>query len=316
MPIIDENEYTFMSADGKTPIHVHEWVPDCDLNGVIQIAHGVSEYIERYERFARFMAAKGFVVVGNDHLGHGKSVQSQDDLGYFADTDGWIKVVDDIEALRALTETKYPGIPYFLFGHSMGSFLTRTYLCRFPYAPLAGVILSGTGQNPAPVIMAGALTCDAEILHLGPHGRSQLVNDLAFGAYNKDFQPERTPFDWLSRDEKSVDKYVADPLCGFNCTVNLYRDMMFGLKYISEKRNLDKMNKELPVYFMSGDKDPVGANGVGMVKAYTMFVKAGVRDVKYKLYPDGRHEMLNELNRDEVMKDISDWIFSKVYTEF
>lgn len=316
MPIIDEYEYSFTSSDLKTPIHVHEWVPDCDINGVIQIAHGVSEYIERYERFARFMAAKGFVVVGNDHLGHGKSVLSEDDRGWFALSDGWMKVVVDMDTLRTQTARKYPGVPYFLFGHSMGSFLTRTYLCRYVDAPLTGVILSGTGQNPAAIIMAGALACDAEMLRLGPKGRSETVNKLAFGAYNKEFEPARTPFDWLSRDEAMVDKYVNDPLCGFNCTVTLYRDMMFGLKYISERRNLNKMNKDLPVYLMSGDKDPVGANGLGVVKTYSMFLKAGMKDVKYKLYPDGRHEMLNEINRDEVMRDIADWVFSKIDAGF
>lgn len=315
MPIIDEHEYTFTSSDGHTPIHVREWVPDCDLNGVVQITHGVAEHIDRYERFARFLAAKGFAVVGNDHLGHGKSIASPDCLGYFADTDGWMKIVDDVEQLRVMTARKYPGLPYFLFGHSMGSFVARTWLCRYSYCPVNGVILSGTGQNPYPVIFAGAMLCDAEIVRIGPRAYSELVDKTAFGAYNKGFEPSRTAFDWLSRDCAEVDKCVADPLCGFPCSVGLYRDMMFGLKYISERPNLRKMNPDMPIYLMSGDKDPVGANGEGVAKVYAMLLRSGVKDVTYRFYPEGRHEMLNEINRDEVMKEIAAWLFSKIDNE-
>ncbi|MEG1632597.1 MAG: alpha/beta hydrolase [Oscillospiraceae bacterium] len=312
MPIISENEYTFTSADRITQIHVHEWIPDCDINGVVQLVHGIAEYIERYEGFARFLAAKGFVVVGNDHLGHGKSVLSQDDIGFFAERDGWMKVVSDVEKLRVLTAKKYPGVPYFIFGHSMGSFLTRTHLIRFPDAPITGVVLSGTGQNPSAVVMAGSLLCDTAILKNGPRSRSKTINDIAFGTYNKSFEPRRTDFDWLSSDPAIVDAYVADPLCGFLPTVGLFRDMMWGMRYNAKPANLKEMNKELPVYLMSGDKDPVGSDGIGVAKVYGAFLKAGMKDVLYKFYPEGRHEMLNEMNKDDVMKDILAWLFKKI----
>lgn len=315
MPIIDEHEYTFISCDGHTPIHVHEWVPDCDLNGVIQIAHGVAEYIDRYDRFARYLCSKGFAVVGNDHLGHGQSTADPDCLGWFADENGWMKVVGDIEKLRVTTQEKFKGLPYFMYGHSMGSFLMRTWLCIFSNCPVNGMILSGTGQNPYAVTFAGAMLCDEEILRLGAHAYSEIVDKAAFGGYNKNFEPARTRFDWLSRDEAEVDKYIADPYCGFDCSVGLFRDLMFGLKYIAERRNLKNANKKLPIYLMSGDKDPVGSNGMGVAKVYAMLMRAGITDVKYKLYPDGRHEMHNEINRDEVMKDLSDWIFSKIDNE-
>jgi alpha-beta hydrolase superfamily lysophospholipase len=312
MPVIEEKEYTFPSANHFTKIHVHEWIPDCDLNGVVQIVHGVAEYIERYDAFARFLCGKGFAVVGNDHLGHGQSIIMQEDLGYFDAHDGWNEVVCDIEQLRAMTAARFPDTPYFLFGHSMGSFLTRTFLIDHPEAPLAGVILSGTGQNPAPVVAAGKLICQTELVLHGPRYRSEAVDNLAFGSYNKNFQPQRTKFDWLSRDTENVDKYAADPLCGFLCTVSLYRDMMGGLQYIGKSSNLAKMNKALPIYFMSGDKDPVGGDGMGVAKVFGMFKKAGMRDVFYKFYKDGRHEMLNEINRDQVMADIADWLFKKI----
>ena len=305
MPMITENNYTFRSADGVTPIHVREWVPDCDINGVVQIAHGINEYIGRYADFARFLASKGFVVVGNDHLGHGESVLSPDCLGFFALDDGWYKVVADMEQLRELTAAKWPEAPYFLFGHSMGSFLTRTYMIRYPGAKLSGVILSGTGQAPAPVVAAGRFLCDGDMLKNGPTHRSETISNVAF-------EPKRTKYDWLTRDEAVVDAYAKDPLCTFTPTTSLFRDMMYGLSIIGRQRNLAKMNKDLPVYFMSGDKDPVGGDGVQVAKVYSMFVRAGMKDVFYKFYKDGRHEMLNESNRDEVYRDILNWLFKKI----
>ena len=274
MPIITENNYTFTSADGATPIHVREWVPDCDINGVVQLG---PEY-----------------------------------LGFFALDEGWYKVVADMEQLRELTAAKWPEAPYFLFGHSMGSFLTRTYLIRYPGAPLAGVILSGTGQAPEPVVAAGRFLCDGDMLKNGPMHRSEAISNVAFGSYNKAFEPKRTKYDWLTRDETIVDTYAQDPLCTFTPTTSLFRDMMYGLSIIGRRRNLEKMNKDLPIYFMSGDKDPVGGNGVQVAKVYSMFIRAGMRDVFYKFYKDGRHEMLNETNRDEVYNDILNWLFKKL----
>ena len=215
MPIITENEYTFTSANGSTPIHVREWVPDCDINAVVQISHGICEYAGRYAPFARYLASKGFVVVANDHLGHGQSVLSEEDLGYFGPLGSWETVVADIEQLRRLTAEKWPESPYFLLGHSMGSFLARTWLIRHPEVELAGVILSGTGQPAAPVLAAGRMLCDADVLKNGPRHRSLDIYGMAFGSYNKKIEPRRSPYDWLTRDEAVVDAYAADPLCTF-----------------------------------------------------------------------------------------------------
>ena len=181
MPIITENEYTFTSANGSTPIHVREWVPDCDINAVVQISHGICEYAGRYAPFARYLASKGFVVVANDHLGHGQSVLSEEDLGYFGPLGSWETVVADIEQLRRLTAEKWPESPYFLLGHSMGSFLARTWLIRHPEVELAGVILSGTGQPAAPVLAAGRMLCDADVLKNGPRHRRGEMYGLALG---------------------------------------------------------------------------------------------------------------------------------------
>jgi alpha-beta hydrolase superfamily lysophospholipase len=312
MPLITDHEYTFTSSDGTTPIRVREWIPDGEITGVFQIAHGVAEYIDRYADFARFLAASGFAVVGNDHLGHGKSIAGTETLGFFSEQDGWNTVVDDMEKLRQITAKKWPSAPYFLFGHSMGSFLARTYLIRYPAAPLSGAILSGTGQNPAPMILGGQILCRAEIAKHGPHYQSERINTMAFGSYNKGFEPHRTEFDWLSADGGMVDAYVADPLCGFVPTTGLFLDMMNGLAYISKKRNLGRMNKNLPVYFMSGKKDPVGGNGTGVKKVYGMFLAAGMKDVFCKFYEDGRHEMLNEKDKEKVYADIHGWMTAKL----
>lgn len=312
MPIITENDYTFMSSNGQTPVHVREWIPDCDINGVVHIAHGICEYAGRYTGFARYLASKGFVVVANDHLGHGQSVLSEDDLGYFGPLGSWELVVGDMEQLRALSAQKWPEVPYFLLGHSMGSFLTRTYLIRYPESPLTGVILSGTGQPPAPVLAAGRMLCDADVLKNGPRHRSLNIYGMAFGDYNRGIEPRRTPYDWISRDEAVVDAYAADPLCTFIPTSSLFREMLSGLATVGSLRELGPMRKDLPVILMSGDADPVGGRGVQVARVYSLLVRAGCTDVAYKFYPGARHEILNETNRDEVYKDILDWLFAKM----
>ena len=310
MPIITENEYTFLSSNGETPIHVREWVPDCDINGVVQIAHGICEYAGRYEGFARYLASKGFVVAANDHLGHGQSVLSEEDLGYFGPLGSWELVVEDIERLRALTAEKWPEAPYFLLGHSMGSFLTRTYLIRYPEAPLSGVILSGTGQPPAAVLAGGRMLCDADVLKNGPRHRSLNIYGMAFGSYNKGIEPRRTPYDWICRDEAVVDAYAADPLCTFVPTSSLFREMLSGLATVGSLHEVSAMRKDLPLILMSGDADPVGGRGVQVAKVYSLLVRAGCKDVAYKFYPGARHEILNETNRADVYKDILDWLFA------
>ena len=312
MPIITENEYTFTSANGSTPIHVREWVPDCDINAVVQISHGICEYAGRYAPFARYLASKGFVVVANDHLGHGQSVLSEEDLGYFGPLGSWETVVGDIEQLRRLTAEKWPESPYFLLGHSMGSFLARTWLIRHPEVEPAGVILSGTGQPAAPVLAAGRMLCDADVLKNGPRHRSWDYYGMAFGSYNTKIAPRRSPYDWLTRDEAVVDAYAADPLCTFTPTSSLFREMLSGLATVGSAREISRMSKDIPIILMSGDADPVGGWGVQVAKVYSLLVRAGCRDVAYKFYPGARHEILNETNKAEVYKDILDWLCAKI----
>ena len=229
------SEFFFPSSDGKTLIHVNQWTPsERKILGVVQIAHGVAEYGARYAPFARFLCDHGFVVVANDHLGHGQSLIQGGPMVYLGEKDGWWNVVDDIESLRSRMAKVFPGKPYFLFGHSMGSFLSRTHLIRYP-GRLDGCVLCGTGHQSPALIAGGKLIADREIRRLGKKAFSARADDLAFGAYNKAFAPTRTRFDWVSASEENVDAYIADPLCGGDTTLGLFRDMLDGLSYITRQ---------------------------------------------------------------------------------
>ena len=302
------SEFFFPSSDGKTLIHVNQWTPsERKILGVVQIAHGVAEYGARYAPFARFLCDHGFVVVANDHLGHGQSLIQGGPMVYLGEKDGWWNVVDDIESLRSRMAKVFPGKPYFLFGHSMGSFLSRTHLIRYP-GRLDGCVLCGTGHQSPALIAGGKLIADREIRRLGKKAFSARADDLAFGAYNKAFAPTRTRFDWVSASEENVDAYIADPLCGGDTTLGLFRDMLDGLSYITRQSNMDKMDADLPVFFIAGDQDPVGDMGKGVRKAHDCFKKAGIRDRSIKLYHGLRHEILNEASRQYVYRDVLDWL--------
>ena len=213
--------------------------------------------------------------------------------------------------LRRRTAKVFPDKPYFLFGHSMGSFLSRTHLIRYP-GRLSGCVLCGTGHQSAAIIAGGKLVADHEIKRLGKKAYSAKADDLAFGAYNKAFAPTRTRFDWVSASEANVDAYIADPLCGGDTTLGLFRDMLDGLSCITKQSNINKMDKSLPVFFIAGDQDPVGDMGKGVQKAYNCFKKAGLQDVSIKLYHGLRHEILNEASKQYVYKDVLDWLTARV----
>ena len=303
--------YRYPSADGIHQIFTQEWQPDAAPRGIVQIVHGIVEHSGRYDRFARFLAEQGYLVVAEDHLGHGLTEASAETRGYFTKRQGWKTVVNDVAELHRRTAERYPGVPYFLFGHSMGSFLVRTYLFRKP-APLTGVILSGTGQQPALLMLGGRLLTRLYRLVAGEHFRSGLVHGMALGGYNKPFIPNRTDSDWLTRDEAIVDAYIADPLRAPRPTVGLYSDLMQGITMMQKPANLQKMQKNLPILFISGDKDPVGNMGEGVKAVYDSFLEAGCTDITLKLYAGGRHELLNELNWAEVFEDLQDWLNRKL----
>lgn len=304
-------DFYFNSSTGKNKIHARMCVPDAEPRAIVQIIHGIAEYIDRYDEFMSFLADNGIIAVGTDHLGHGKSIESEEQTGFFAYDNGWDYAVRDEEVLRLAMHENYPELPIIVFGHSMGSFMARTLLIRYPDAFNAAII-SGTGNQGAALVNGGLFMGNLVTGLKGAHHYSKFLNNLAFGSYNKIYDNPKTEYDWLSRDEANVQKYIDDPLCGFIPSCSLFRDMMTGVKFITNKKNLTAMNKDMPVYFMSGDMDPVGECGKGVQKAYNNFLEAGMKDVSIKLYPGGRHEMLNEINKDEVYTDILAWLASKI----
>ena len=305
--MVQRREFFYPSADGRTRIHAVCWQGEGKPRAIVQISHGICEYVERYAPFAEYLAEHGFLVVGNDHLGHGKSFQDPTRQGLFAEKDGWSLVVRDIEALRAKTAGEHPGVPYFLLGHSMGSFLARTYLIRYP-GRVDGALICGTGQQPQRLLRLGLGVTEALCRVRGPRYRSAAVKQMTFGSYNRRIQPVRTPDDWVCGDESVIDAYVKDPGCQLLPTVSLYRDMLGGIRFISQPENLAKMDKTTPVFFFAGAEDPVGDYGEGVTRAYDSFVRAGCSDVKKTLYPGARHEVLNDRTRDQVWSDVLAWI--------
>ena len=301
--------FTFLSTDGKTQLHGMRWEPEGrSVRAVLQICHGVAEHIARYDAFARYLNELGIAVVGHDHLGHGRSLPEGGTPVYFGEGNTWHTVVDDIYVLHQRIRLWYPDVPLCIMGHSMGSFLTRTYLIRYPGTVKAAIIM-GTGWQPKAVVAGGLAVARATAAVVGESGTSDLVTQLAFGAYNKQFAPNRTSCDWLSADTDNVDAYMADPLCGADATVGLFRQMLHGIAFNQNPKNLARMDTSLPVLLISGDRDPVGDMGKGVRRTADAFRKAGLSDVTLKLYPGLRHEILNEgPMRQTVYEDIWHWL--------
>ena len=304
--MIRTTHFRYPSARDGCSIHAQEWAPEGPPRGIVQLVHGISEHIGRYDETARFLAEHGLLVCGGDHLGHGQTA-ADGSYGFFAPENGWSLAARDVRSLRELEGARHPDLPYFLLGHSMGSFLTRTYLILWP-GTVSGAVLMGTGQEPAPLIALGRRAAALECRRLGPRGVSPLVHSLSLGAYNRRFRPNRTASDWLSRDPAEVDAFLADPLCQFRPTVSLFRDMMGGLHLIARRDQLERMDPSVPVCFLSGREDPVGGMGRGVEKVVQMFRSAGCRDLSVHLYPGARHELFHEQNRREVWNDLLDWL--------
>ena len=301
------DEFYFPSKDGNTEIHTIEWKPEGEVRAVLQICHGMVEYIKRYDEFAQFLCEKGFYVVGNDHLGHGKSVQSKSEYGFFEKKYGNACVLGDIHTLRQRTVKKYPEMPYFMLGHSMGSSLLRQYIQMYGNG-LSGVVLMGvvTDHRRSSLLFVKQL-CRLMAAVRGWHYRSRMVDELVTGSFNKKFKPSVTRADWITSDKEHLDAYVTDPLCSFMFTVNAYYSMMAGMLGMQKKENISMIPKSLPVLFVSGAEDPVGNFGKGVRKVCEIYKSAGLRDVSLKLYEGDRHEILNETNREQVYQELYEW---------
>ncbi|MBP3696015.1 MAG: lysophospholipase [Clostridia bacterium] len=305
-------EYKIPSKSGVADVFARCWAPaDENPKAIFQIVHGMAEHGERYADFAEYLCSKGFAVLADDHVGHGKSVKSDDDLGYFGENGGWDAFVEDERALTELIKKEYPDTPVIFFGHSMGSFIAREYLRRYgdDEAIKGGIICGTSGKNPASAIaikLAGAIAKSK-----GSRHRSEFINNVAFGAYNKKFEGA-TAFDWLSSDTEQVKKYIEDKYCGYLFTAAGYKDLFTVLTVVSGKEWFKNMPKDLPLLVISGEDDPVGNYGKGIKQVYNDLKREGVKDVTLKLYPGLRHEILNERKNKTVYEDMAAWSLGKI----
>lgn len=300
----------YYDSCGAGKIHGCRWTPEGQITAVVQIVHGIAEYVERYDAFAEYLNSQGILVVAEDHMGHGKSIDHGGTKGFF--DGGWSAAVEDSCRLIRNTGNEFPGVPFILFGHSMGSFMARTILCKHPDMGLAGAVICGTGWMPDAVIGAGKAAAGLICKIIGERTPSDRLQNMIFGGYNKKIEHPRTSSDWLSRDNAVVDAYEADPMCGFTVCCGLLRDMMSGMAYNQKPENLARMKKDLPVLFIAGGEDPVGDYGKSVLQAADKFREYGMQDVTHKIYPLCRHEILNEINRQEVFGDIHGWIQKKI----
>lgn len=301
-----KREFFYPSKDGTTRIHGIEWIPEGEVIAVLQMCHGMVEYIDRYDEFAAFMAGNGFYVVGHDHLGHGKSVTGEEKLGYFHHPDGNACVIGDIHQLRRHAQKNYPEVPYFILGHSMGSFLVRQYLGIYG-EELSGAVIVGTGNQPQIAVNGGKALCRLMAAFKGWEYRSAFVNSLSIGNYEKKLGKA-----WISRNEENVKKYTADPMCSFMFTLNGFYNLFDGISKMNKQESSGKIQKDLPMFFIAGEEDLVGDCGKGVKCVYEKYKSQGVKDVTIKLYPEDRHEILNENDRAMVFEDILSWTKSKM----
>lgn len=309
---IIRKEYSIPSKSGIADIFARCWIPADGAKAIFQIVHGMAEHGERYEDFAAYLCSKGFAVLINDHVGHGRSVKSDNDLGYFGENDGWDSFVEDARSLTELIAKEMPGLPIVFFGHSMGSFVAREYIRRYGKDERikATIFCGSSGKNPASAVAIKLANGIAKVK--GSRYKSNFINKIAFGTYNNRIPNARTPFDWLSTDNALVDRYIADKYCGFLFTAVGYRDLFTILDRVSGKKWYNEMYNKTPILLTAGEEDPVGLYGKGIRQIYNDLKLAGKEEVDIKLYPGMRHEILNEIGKEQVYEDIAAWALSKI----
>ncbi len=297
-------DFKFQTVDGTT-LHVSGWTVDAP-KAIVHVLHGMAEYGSRYERLARALADAGYGTYAHDHRGHGKSVPPGQPPGHMADEDSWNQIVEDAHGVNREIAKRHPGVPVLMLGHSMGSFIVQQLLFEHPN-DMVGAALSGSNGKPPPIAKLGKVIARIERLRVGKRASSPVLQRMTMGDYNRAFAPNRTDSDWLSRDEAEVDQYVQDPLMGFPVSTQVWIDLLDGLDRISDPDHIARVPKSMPLYLFAGERDPVGDMGKGVRRLYDAYKRAGMFDVKLKLYADARHETLNETNRDEVIGDFVAW---------
>ncbi|MCD8078514.1 MAG: alpha/beta hydrolase [Lachnospiraceae bacterium] len=308
---MEKRRFTIPSSDGLTTLHGIHWIPEGEVRAVFQIVHGMVEHIGRYEELAEHMTEAGFAVIGHDHLGHGASVRDPEDLGYFADEKGDACLVKDMHRITCLAKRLHPDVPVFILGHSMGSFLLRRYITRYG-KEIQGAVICGTGDFREAEVRTGLALAERLEQLRGRRYRSRLLDAVALGQFAMQYGNRLRPGSWLSRNEASVEAYRKDPRCQFTFTVGAYHDFFHLLKELCEEKDFVEIPRDLPVLFVSGMDDPLGGYTKRVLRVYNRFVEMEMRDVDIYLYPEDRHEVLNELDRDQVHQDILRWMESRL----
>ncbi len=296
-----------LSTDDGAGLHVHRWLPDDAARAIVLIAHGMSEHGGRYRRLAEALVGRGYAVYAPDHRGHGLTARTVSDLGFFALKGGFDRAVRDLHELRTRAAADLPGLPIVLLGHSMGSFLTQGYLFGHG-ADLAGAAMTGSALNVGLLPALGRYIARVERLRVGPRRPSALLTRLSFGTFARAIRDRRTQFDWLSRDQAEVDAYIADPLCGFDATTQLWIDLLDAFPRLDDPANVARIRADLPLWIASGSEDPVHEGGRAFRALVGLYEARGFEDLTSKLYPGARHELFNEVNRDEVTADLVAWL--------
>ncbi len=313
-----EQHFYLPATDGKRTFVV-QWLPEAgrSIKGIVQISHGMAEHCLRYQPLAVHLTSQGYAVYASDHRGHGHSIGAGDGQGHYADQDGWNKVVDDLYRVNSEIRQLHPGVPVILFGHSMGSFIARSYVFRHADS-LQGLVISATGIRYGLIARLGRAIARWDARRIGPRSPSKLLAKLSFGTFNLRFLPARTAFDWLSRDTAQVDRYLNDPLCGFDCSAQLWVDLFGGIIEIEtlEKQSAHLLPKGLPVLGVAGSHDPTSMGGLGVRQLLKHYRRGGLGDVSFTLYDKGRHELTNEINRQQVFADLSQWLDRHFSREF
>ncbi len=306
--MVRKEELTYKSRDRQTMIHAIRWIPEGEPIAIFQIIHGMQEYIDRYDEYANFLAEKGILVIGNDHLGHGGSVGERGTYGYFCKNDAATVLVRDAHRLKKMTQEEYPGIPCFIIGHSFGSFVAREYITRYGTG-IKGAIIQGTAFMPGSTIRSLSSLVSFLQVVMGEKYRSDMINNMAFKGYLKKIPNPRTKQDWLSHNEESVDKYIADPACNFVFTLNGFKTMAELLKRVQDMDKMEDIPKDLPILITAGKDDPVGDYGAGPEKLYNIYKNdLQIKNVDLKLYDGMRHELQQEIGREKVFADQYEWL--------
>ena len=300
----------FKALDGKT-IYFQEWLPVEEPQAVVQIIHGMAEHSGSYEELSLYLVKRGYAVYCNDHRGHGQTAGNQEDYGYLADNDGWQLLLDDLHQLSDIISDKYHHVPFFLYGHSMGSSLAQGYLLEWGES-VDGVILSGTPIQSGILLSIGKKIAKREISKNGARYRSRRLSDLSFGSYNRKFKKPETAYDWLSRDKEKVAAYIADPYCGGTFTSGFFYDMMGGMQSLCNTDKMKNIPHDLAFLFITGERDAVNSNARGVWKRIQFYERHGFFDIEAIFYPDSRHDLKLELNREMIFADMVTWLKSKV----